>query len=102
MAYVLPWQIAQNELGQAARWKLDLDMPVQPNSTSLFRLQAEHSLGLIVNENGIHWTAVRWEHGAHWLLDSLKPAPIHMTQSETIAYLTKHRHAFLVIDGAGD
>ena len=102
MAYVLRWKIVQIDLAHAAGWKLDLDRPVQPNSTSLLRLQAEHSLGLIVNENGNHWTAVRWEHGAHWLLDSLKPAPMHMTQQETVAYLLQHRNAFLVVDRAGE
>ena len=102
MAYVLRWKIAQEALGQAARWKLNLDRPVQPNLESLHRLREEQSLGLIVNENRVHWTAVRWEHGDYWLLDSLKQAPIHMTQAETVAYLEKHRHAFLVVDGAGD
>ena len=101
LSFVLRWKVAQNELGQAAQWKLDLDNPVQPNAESLCRLHAEHSLGLIVNQDRAHWTAVRWEHGVYWLLDSLRAAPVHMTQTEALAHLKRYRHAFLVVNGIG-
>ena len=62
------------------------------------RLRAESSLGLIVNQERMHWTAIRVEHGAYWLLDSLKAAPLPMTEERVIAYVMKWRHAFLVSD----
>ena len=61
MAFSLRWKVAHNELGTAAGWKLDLDDTVQPNAQSLIRLHAECALGLVVNQNNAHWTAIRWE-----------------------------------------
>lgn len=98
MAFSLRWKVAHNELGTAAGWKLDLDDPVQPNAQSLIRLHAECALGLVVNQNNAHWTAIRWEQDVYWLLDSCKASPIRMTPSQTLAYLQRYRHAFLVLD----
>ena len=98
MWYVLRWKIAQHELGLAAHWHLDLDNPVQPNVRSVQRLHGESALGLIVNQNRAHWTAIRKEHEVFWLLDSLQAAPISMTQSQVVAYVKRYRHAFVVRD----
>ena len=97
MAYVLRWKVAQHEMGTAARWKME-DMPVQPSVESFLRILAPSSLGLVVNEAGRHWTAVRWEHGSYWLLDSLRATPVPMTQPEAIRYIRRYRHAFLIVD----
>ena len=53
MAYVLLWKVAQHDLGIAAHWKMDLDMPVQPNDESFLRIQAPSSLGPIVDEMAV-------------------------------------------------
>ena len=98
MAYVLRWKDAQHDLGTAAHWKMDLDMPVQPNDESFLRIHAPSSLGFVVNDEGRHWTAVRLEHDSYWLLDSLRATPIPMTQPEAIRYLRRYRHAFLIVD----
>ena len=100
--HVLRWKIAHHELGRAAQWHFDLDNPVQPNVRSIQRLDAESSLGLIVNQRNSHWTAIRKERDVYWLLDSLKAAPIRMTQSEVVAYVKRYRHAFLVRDAPQD
>ena len=96
---MLRWKIARHELGRAAQWHLDLVNPVQPTAISVRRLRAESSLGLIVNQGGTHWTAIRREHDVYWLLDSLKAAPIRMTEGQVIAYVKRYRNAFLVSDG---
>ena len=85
-------------MGRFARWHLDLDNPVQPNARSVLRLRVESSLGLIVNQESMHWTAIRVEHCTYWLLDSLKAAPVQLTEERVIAYVKKWRHAFLVSD----
>ena len=74
IAYVLRWKVAQHALGTAARWKME-NKPVQPNDESFLRIRDPSSLGIIVNEAGRHWTAVRWEHDNYWLLDSLRARP---------------------------
>ena len=49
--YVLRWKIARHELGRAARWHFDSTNPVQPTVSSIRRLHAEPSLGLIVDSD---------------------------------------------------
>ena len=98
MAYVLRWKVAQHELGTAARWEMDSVNPVQPNEESFLRIHAPSSPGLVVNEDGRHWTAVRWEHDSYWLLDSLRATPIPITQPEAIRYIRRYRNAFLIVD----
>ena len=98
--YVLRWKIARHELGRAAGWHFDANNPVQPTASSIRRLHAEPSLGLIVNKDNTHWTAIRREHGVYWLLDSVRAAPIRMTEGQVIAYVKRYRNAFLVQDAA--
>ena len=100
--YVLRWKIARHELGRAAHWELDLVNPVQPTANSVRRLHAESSLGLVVNQDGAHWTAIRREHGVYWLLDSVKAAPSRMTEGQVIAYVKRYRNAFLVSDAPAE
>ena len=97
MGYVLRWKVAQHEMGTAARWEME-DNPVRPNVESFRHILAPASLGLVVNEAGRHWTAVRWEHGRYWLLDSLRDTPIPMTQPEAIRYIRRYERAFLIVD----
>ena len=99
MAFVLRWKVANHELGDAAQWKLDLDDPLRPTAASLSRLQNAQSLGAVVNEAQSHWTAIRWEHGTYWLLDSLNSGPVHMTMVDALAYIERFRNAFLLTDG---
>ena len=75
-----------------------LTNPVQPNEESFLRIHAPSSLGIIVNEDERHWTAVRWEHDSYWLLDSLKPNAMPMTLTDAITYIERYRHAFLIVD----
>lgn len=101
MAYVLRWKVAHHHLGTAAHWKME-NKPVQPNDESFLRIRDPSSLGIIVNEAGRHWTAVRWEHDSYWLLDSLRAAPIPMTHAEAIRYIRRYRNAFLIVDNVHD
>ena len=98
MTYVLRMKIADQELGNHFRAKMDVNNPVQPNHNDAQRIYEQNALGVIVNLNQAHWTAFRIENGQIWLLDSLEAAPIAYSFEAFVKYLRMYRNAFLVTD----
>ena len=98
MTCVLRMKIAEQELGNHFRAKMDVDNPVQPNHNDAQRIYEQNALGVIVNLNQAHWTAFRIENGQIWLLDSLEAAPIAYSFEAFVKYLRMYRNAFLVTD----
>jgi hypothetical protein len=98
MTCVLRMKIAEQELGNHFRAKMDVDNPVQPNHNDAQRIYEQNALGVIVNLHQTHWTAFRIENGQIWLLDSLEAAPIAYSFEAFVKYLRMYRNAFLVTD----
>ena len=98
MTFVLRWKIAQHELGNHARFTMDVNQPVQPNHDDASRIHEADVQGIIVNLNHAHWTAFRAENGQIWLLDSLERAPIPYTFEGFVKYLRMYRNAFVLKD----
>ena len=56
------------------------------------------TIGIVVNEDQQHWTAIKLENGNIWLLDSRETHAGYMTKDNYKAYIQRFRYAFAIVD----
>ena len=101
MAYVFRWYTAEQALGQAFAYKLDLDNPIlahrNPN-----RIYERRTAGIVVNQNQEHGVTLKFHNNHIWLLDSMH-RPTRLTFEAYLAFLVSYRRAYALLnEGALD
>ena len=87
MAFALRWQ--EN------LFSFDLDSPILPDDETLLRIFEADPAGIVVNENGQHWSCFKVYDENIWFLDSLRE-PVHVSFDSYVAFLRRYRRAYAV------
>ncbi|CAK0799480.1 unnamed protein product [Prorocentrum cordatum] len=74
-------------------YELNLNNPFLEAEESMLRIYAPDVVGALINENNVHWSAIRTQEGRLWRLDSSQPKPIPINWSQFRNLITTFRKA---------